>query len=302
MSINDTKVENLRNSLTSDAFVVDDIQQNITSGVADPFGKIIVKVFNKINSLVATIENKIDKLIQDAKESTEVVSKVTLENDNLVITATKENEAEAIALKSKIEARVESIRKNIVSLSNIIKSLSSIQTAMSTLQTALTVQETILSLNPTTGPIFTVFKKAIKIVFLKDMIKQYSGTLKNQLKANTNILNSLSEKFKNIQVSIKIQDQANQGSYIGTPEAESLIVQDLLDKNSSTDTEIVTEDYVSFSGKTYILKIEKYKEKQLIGRAYEKITGMLEEQTAPSFFTSPQDLLEELKVILNIQQ
>jgi len=301
MPLSDNKIDSIRSNLSNPTSPLDDIQQNVTSAISDPFGKVITKSFTKINSLVANIENKIDKLTKDVAAATDSKGRVTLENNSLVITITKEDERQAQAIKTKVEARVESIRRNIVTLSTLLKSLGAIQTAMSTLQTALTIQETVLSLNPTTGPIFTVFKKAIKIVFLKDMIKQYSATLKTQIQANTRTLNALSDKFKNLQVSIKIQDEANKGTYIGAQDAEKLIVQDLLDTKQNSDIETISEDFTSYSGKTYILKVEKYGEKQLVGRAYEKISGLLEEQTAPSFFTSPGDLILELQTILNLK-
>lgn len=301
MALSEDKISSIRRSVTEKTDSLQDLQQNVTSAVSDPFGAIITKVFSKINGLTSNIEKKIDSLLEDVAKSTDSKGRVTLEGNQLIITVSKEDEKKAIAIKSNIEGKVKSIQKTLTVLSTTLKSLNSIQTAISTLQTALTIQETLLSVNPTTGPIFTVFKKAIKIVFLKDMIKQYSAVLKTQIQMNTRTLNTLSSKFRGINVSIKIEDEANKGNYIGGLEAEKLLAQDLLNGNTGEEIETVSEDYLSFSGKEYILKVEKYGERQLVGRAYEKLTGLLEEQTAPSYFATPEDLVEELQTILNLK-
>jgi hypothetical protein len=64
----------------------------------------------------------------------------------------------------------------------------------------------------------------------------------------------------------------------------------------------VTQESESFTDQNfnkYILKVEKYDSKQLIARAFDKESGMIKAQTAPSYFSTSKDLLEEIKTILN---
>jgi hypothetical protein len=305
MALSTDRIESIRNFATQQNNPIEDLQQNVTSAVKDPFGAIINRTFFKINALVSNIEKKIDQLSQEIVKSADSRGRVTLEGSTLVITVTREDVEQAQQIKNRIQAKVTSIQKTIGTLETTLKSIQAIQTAITTLQTAINIQEIILSLNPTTGPIFTVFKKAVKIVFLKDIIKEYSNILKQQLKQNLQILDRLSEKFKNITVDIKIADEKNKGNDITTEEAEKMLIQDLLNTANTSkvenDLETVSEEYVSPKEIEYILKVEKYNDSGLIGRAYEKISGLIEEQTSPTFLLTPEELINELKSILNLK-
>jgi hypothetical protein len=303
MPLSSEKLDSIKNLVSEKENPIQNIEQNVVSAIKDPFGSAVVKVFNKVNNMTSTLEKKIDQLAQDVVKSTDGKGRVALEGNTIVVTITKENADQASELKQRIESKVANIQSTIVTLQGTLQTVQALQTAITTLQTTLSIQESILSLNPTTGPIFQVFKKAIKIVFLKDMIKEYSLVIKRQVQLNLQTLNSITSKFRDLQVSIKIQDESNLGSYIDQSEAESLLAQDLLGYSSNLEepVENVTEEYISNSGVQYILKVEKYGEKKIIAKAFEKVTGLLEEQTAPSFFSTPEDLLEELKTILNLR-
>lgn len=302
MPLSPERINSIRNTVSQRENPIDNLQQNVTSAVKDPFGQVITKTFFKVNSLVSNIEKKLDQLLQEVAKSTDSKGRVAIEGSTIVITITKEDVDQALEIKRRVETKVNSVRSTISTLEVTLKTLQSVQTAMTTLQTALNIQELILSVNPTTGPIFTVLKKSIKLIFLKDIITEYTKFIKGELRSNLNKLSSLSEKFKNINVDIKISDEKNKGNEISKEEAERMLIQDLL--NSSSDNpentvDKVTDVYESPRGKRYILVVEKEGENSLIGRAYEEQSGLLEEQTAPSFMLTPQDLLDELKFILN---
>jgi len=57
--------------------------------------------------------------------------------------------------------------------------------------------------------------------------------------------------------------------------------------------------YTGSNGKVYILIVDQYGSKQLIGKAIDKISGILAVQTAPSYIKTPDQLMDELKSILN---
>jgi hypothetical protein len=105
----------------------------------------------------------------------------------------------------------------------------------------------------------------------------------------------LIERFRSLQVSIKIQDEANKGNYIDPNIAEELLADDLLGNGVNQES----EDFVDQNFNNYILKVEKYDSKQLIARAYDPVTGLIKAQTAPSYFSTPEQLIEEIKAIIN---
>lgn len=280
--------------------LISDLSQNVSTTIQDPFGTIIINTFSKIGNLTVSIDSKIDSLIKEVAESTNSKGKVTLQNNSLVITVSREDSQQAEELKKRVDTKVQSIQKTLTTLEIVLKTAKTIQTSIGLLQNYLDLQEVLINSNPATAVIYNVLKKGIKIIFLKDTIKQYSNVLNTQISANNAILNKLSDKFKNINVSIKIEDEKNKGNYVSKNLAENLLAQDNLNAGS-TDIENVTNEFTSPKNIVYILKVEKYNEKQLIGRAYEKISGMIEEQTAPSFFATPEELTTELKNILNIK-
>ena len=60
-----------------------------------------------------------------------------------------------------------------------------------------------------------------------------------------------------------------------------------------------SEDFTDQNLNNYTLKVEKYDSKQIIARAYDKNSGMIKAQTAPSYFSTAEQLLDEIKNILN---
>lgn len=300
MALSEDKISSIRNTVSQTSNPVEEISQGVSSAIKDPFGAIISKLLTKIGSLSIGVENKINDLAKEVVKSVDNKGRVSLEGNTIVITVAPQDAADASRIKNNITTRINTIKTSLVILETTLKSLNALQTAISTLQTALTIQETLLSVNPATGPIFIIVKKGVNLIFLKEIIKEYSSILKRQLKNNLNSFGRISEKFRNLQVSIVIQDEKNKGVEISAQEAEALITQNLLNQGIDQQQN-VSENFRTPNNIEYILKVEKYEENRLIARAYDKESGFIKQQTSPSYFASPEDLIEELKTILNTE-
>jgi len=268
----------------------------ISGAVSDPFGSAIQLTLNKVNSLTVNIEKKIDQLVKEVVEKTDSKGRISLQGNNLVITIRREDLAKAQELQKRVQDKITSINKTITILNTVVNSLIAIQTAITVYKSLLDIQEITLTANPVTGPIFQVVKQGVKLIFLKEIVNQYVKILGRQLLQNRQVLNRLIQKFRSIQVSVKIQDEADKGNYVSTDIAEQLLADDQLGDGISSDS----QDFTDNKFNQYTLKVEKYDSKQLIARAIEKQSGMIKAQTAPSYFATPEELMEELKTILNI--
>jgi prefoldin subunit 5 len=272
------------------------IVDDVSGAVQDPFGFIVKKTLNKINSLTLNVEKKVDQLIKDTVKKVDSKGRVTLEGSNLVITVTREDLQKATEIKAAVETKITSIQNTLNILRTTISSLSTVKDAIQTFKTILDVQEALLSANPVSGPVFLVLKKGIKLIFLKEILKEYLKVIDTELAQNKEVVTRLIERFRNLQVSIKVQDEANKGVFIDDNKAEELLADELFAvPGEKTDS----EDYVDQNLNEYILKVEKYDSKQIIARAYDKNSGMIKAQTAPSYFSTSEQLLDEIKTILN---
>lgn len=287
-ALDNISTENVSNSLN-----------DISGAVKDPFGAVIQSSLNKINSLIVNIEKKVDQLLADVVKKTDSKGRVTLQGNTLVITVTQADVNQAAELQGNVQNKIQSIQKTLNILRNVVNSLIAINTAITVYKRLLDIQELTLTLNPATGPVFKVLKTGIKVLFLKEIINEYIKILAKQLAQNKQVLNSLLNKFRNIQVTVKIQDEANKGNFISNDESEILLADDLMGINDGNQVESDTSDFTDNNFTEYILKVEKYGEKQIIAKAYEKISGMIKAETAPSYFSTPAELTEELKSILN---
>lgn len=284
------------NDITSRGSVDSTVNQ-ITGAVSDPFGTVIQAVLNRTNSLIVNIEKKVNKLVKDVVEKTDSKGRVSLQGNNLVITVRREDEAQAKELQKRVTDQINSIQKTITILQGVLNSLLAIQAAIRVYKSLLDVQEAAINSNPVSAATFLIVKKGIKIIFLKEIINQYVKLLGNQLIQNRRVLDRLLKVFRGIQVSVKIQDEADKGNYVNSDIAEILLADDLLGDGITTDSQDFTDD----NGNKYILKVEKYDHKQVIAKAYDKSSGMIKAQTAPSYFATPEELMQEIKTILNLQ-
>lgn len=283
------KAEDIKNKATQAI-------EDVSGAVKDPFGFLITKTLNKVNSLILNVEKKVDQLVKDVIKKTDSKGRVSLEGSNLVITVTRAEAEQALKIKADVETKIKSIQNTLNILRTTISSLSTVRDAVQTYKTILDVQEAILSLNPVSGPIFVVLKKGIKIIFLKEILGEYLKVIGRELAQNKQVITRLIERFRALQVSVKIQDEANKGNFITTDLAEELLADELFGAPEETEK---SEDFTDQNLNNYVLRVEKYDSKQIIARAYDKISGMIKAQTAPSYFSTADDLLQEIKVILN---
>lgn len=283
-----SKVEEVQNKL-QDAF----------SAVNDPIAASLKRILFKINSLVVNLENKINKLAEDAVKSVDNKGRVELIGSTIVITVTNQDVERARNIQENITRNIASINNTIRLLSGTLNTLNSIAQTVRAIQIALNIQEILLSLNPVTGSVFNVFKQAFKLIFLKDAMKEYSKVLINELQSNKASLDRLIARFRNLNIQIRIADDKNKGDVISPSQAENLLASELL--SPSIETKNLYEEYRSLSDREYILIVERYEETQLIARAKDKFSGLLVTQTAPSFFSTGEQLLQELKNILDTE-
>jgi len=293
------KFKNLSDSIPNPQEAIDSVQSKVTNkineisgAISDPFGAIIQKILNRINSLIVNIEKKIDQLIQDIAKKTDSKGRVSIQGNQLVISITRADAQQAEELKARVQNKIQSIQNTITILRDLLTTLITIQTSINLYKNVLDAQEVILSTNPATKAAFDVLKKGVKIVFLKEILKQYLKLLAAQLLLNRQIVDKLLNRFRSLQVTVKIQDEADKGNFVSVDTAENLLADDLLGDADS-------QDFTDNNFNNYILKIEKYDQKQIIGRAYDKSSGLIKAQTAPSYFSGPEELLEELKTIIN---
>lgn len=268
------------------------INSNVGASIKDPIGASITKALSNINKLTAAVDSKITSLQEDITKSVDNTGKVKLINNKIIITLEPEDANKADAYKAKIQGDINNINSLITKLSLLLNTLSIISQTAQILKTALDVQEALLNLNPVSKATLTVFKKAIKILFYRDVLSEYTNILSREVTSNTTAINSLLNKFKGLSVEFKINSANDLGTELTPIEAESVIIQDKL----GTDN---TQTYETFNGNSYNLAVEKYGERELIGRAKDNFSGLLITETAPSFTASPEQLFEELKTILN---
>lgn len=103
----------------------------------------------------------------------------------------------------------------------------------------------------------------------------------------------------NLQVSLNVSDNANQGNNITPDQALNNLAQISLNQNSSSDVSNQQDTFLGSNGKTYILTVVPYGTGQLVGKATESVTGLLAVETAPSYTEPPSELMNELKSILS---
>lgn len=292
-------VNSLKNTLSNTnsigTSVVNNISDTVSSTLQNPIGASLKKVLSRINTVTANVETKITKLVDNIAKSSDNKAKIELMGSSIVITVKPEDVNVLSLQQQRIQSNIDSVTTTLHLLQSSVNTLNTINETIKILRKVLDIQEVLISTNPITKAAFEIFKKGIKIVFLKDMLTQYAKIVDTQLSSNQATLSSLINRFDNLRVQIKVADENNNGNNISDSEAQSMISQELL----SAGNDSVTEDFFSENGKTYLLKVEKFDTRKLVGRAYEKITNQLVQQTAPSIVSTSVQLIDELKSILN---
>lgn len=285
----------LSNTNSTGTSVVNNISDTVSSTLQNPIGASLKKVLSRINTVTANVETKITKLVDNIAKSSDNKAKIELIGSSIVITVKPEDVNVLSLQQQRIQSNIDSVTTTLHLLQSSVNTLNTINETIKILRKVLDIQEVLISTNPITKAAFEIFKKGIKIVFLKDMLTQYAKIVDTQLSSNQATLSSLINRFDNLRVQIKVADENNNGNNISDSEAQSMISQELL----SAGNDSVTEDFFSENGKTYLLKVEKFDTRKLVGRAYEKITNQLVQQTAPSIVSTSVQLIDELKSILN---
>lgn len=286
-------------NILNDTNLVDKQLDNPMSGlIKDPISGILNKTLKKINNLTSNVESKINKLAEDIVKSVDNKGRVELQGNVIVVTVKPGDVEKVTKEKEKLDAKIRDINTNLNSLKKVLSTLKTIGSTVNIVKKALDIQEIALNSNPVSKATYTVFKKAVKLIFLKDMLKEYSSILQTELKNNQDKLNNIIEKFRNLRISIKIQDSNNT---IDESKAEAEILSELLSENKSEFTDNFSQEYETQSGRTIIIRVEKYGTRELIAKAVDKFSGLLIAQTAPSFTSSSDDLVNELKNIIETQ-
>lgn len=259
------------------------------TAIQDPVKTVLTRTLSSI----ATTSNLADKKISDLQTSLNSYlnknSTVQVVGNKIVVSVTNQNKAQGQAEQSSIQSQVNSINSTLGVLQKTIGTLSTITSTITVLLTALTVMETLIAVNPAAAAAYTVFKQAIKVVFLKDMLSSYLSIITQQLSQSNSQLSQMTSKFNDLQVTLNIQDNANVGNNITPVQAISNV----------TPAPGNAQSYVPENGKTYTLTVNKQADGQLIGRAVDSVSGQLAAQTSPSFISSSDDLINELKAIIN---
>lgn len=293
-NITSADVAGISESLRSGLSVNNSVESisNPVSGLKDPIGSVLFKTVNKINDMELAISNKIDKLYDDLKVAGQVTG-VSLVDNKIVVTVA--NEQDSAAVFNKISSDISNINNLLTRLNTLTSSLNILNTTVSTLKKAMDVQEALLSINPVSKATLTIFKQAIKILFFKDVLGEYSNILSRNISNNQSVISNLSKKFHDLQVQVVTKNQADKGDNIDKSAAEQLISSNLLNQQTYD-----VENYMTETGVSYLLKIEKYGSKEIIARAYDSFSNQVITQTAPSFVSTSAELMTELKQILDI--
>lgn len=283
------------NSYSDPDFVNNQVNDKLSGLIQNPISSVLNKTISKINNLVSVVENKINRLAEDLVKSVDKKGRVELVGNTIVITVKQQDVDKVNEEKVKLDNKIRNINENLNNLKNILSTLSKIQKIIDTIKKILDIQEIALSANP----VFAVFKKAIKILFLKDMLKEYSNVLKSELKSSQEKFNSIIERFRHLRISIKVQDDDIKS--VTNEKAEDQILSELLSNGESESVDYVSDEFTTSEGIIIVAKVEKYGNREIIARAYDKFSGMIVAQTAPSFVSSPENLISELKDIIELQ-
>ena len=294
---NPNNITNLGN-VSSTSFV-SNITNTATSAVNDPIAAPLNKILSTIGSTTSLVQKKINDLTTQLVNYQNKNTTIKLVNNTIVITTTSSNEATGQIERNNIQAKIDSIKNTLNILNSSITTLQSINTIISVLMTLLTIQEALIGISGIPKIVMTVLKQAIKVIFLKQMLGTYVGVIENQLTSAQQQFNQLQQQFLGLNVTLNIQDNTNNGNTINVDQALSNISQQNLDSGTSGNVDNQNQNYTgTLTGKVYILKVQKYGNKQLIGYAYESISGQLAAATDPSYISTPDQLFSELKQIV----
>lgn len=294
-------VNSIQNQLSTFTGKVDSnsVVSNVLAKVNDPIGGAISATISSINSLTANLQSKVDSLESNLFSSSDNTGKVKLSGNTVIVTLESEDPLKIASFESKITKDIQNINNSINKLNILVESLTVISYAAEVLKVAMNAKEVALTIgNPVAKATMILLKKALQILFYKDVLNEYTNIITTQLAQNRGLLNQLNEKFSKLSVQFVQSSYKNKGTVLSEYQAASILSDSKL--SSSVSANITPQDYVSSSGASFTLSVEKYgNNNELIGRARDKYSGMMVAETSPSFISTPEQLLNELKSILD---
>lgn len=287
--------------LSDTSTIVSSVTSGITAATSDPIGVVLSATMTQVNKLSAVISNKIPILEADLLKMIGNTGKVQLVGTVLIITLSSSDKAKIASQEAAITNDINSLKSTINLLSTTVKSLNIISSTVNTLQTAMDVQQVALSASsPVTAATMQVIKKAMKIFNYQDVLKEYENILSRQLAQSEQVIADFVNRFSNLTVQFQVGTDANNGIVTTPTQAQQNIANQNLSQGSGTGPLAVSPQDYTVGVKTYILTVVAFGTNgELIGRATDSYSGQVVAETSPSFISTPQQLIDELKTILN---
>lgn len=282
----------------SPASLLSNVKQSVTLSMPDPVGMAVSKSLSAINSITAVITSRIKLLEQDIVKSVDNTGKVKLVGNTIVITLEPKDAALLPIYQEKIQKSISSVMGSIMKFSALIATLNTITKTTQTLKTLLDVQQALLMTNPISAATFKVLQQGIKIISYRDILNDYVRILGEQVSINGQVLNQMVDSLSKLNVQFVVGNATNQGQSITNQQALASIASTNL-QDSGLNTGDSNIDYTDSNGRQLILKVETYSTGELIARARDKFSGSIVVETAPSYIETPDQLLAELKSIIN---
>ena len=282
----------------SPASLLSNVKQSVTLSMPDPVGMAVSKSLSAINSITAVITSRVKLLEQDIVKSVDNTGKVKLVGNTIVITLEPKDAALLPIYQEKIQKSISSVMGSIMKFSALIATLNTITKTTQTLKTLLDVQQALLMTNPISAATFKVLQQGIKIISYRDILNDYVRILGEQVSINGQVLNQMVDSLSKLNVQFVVGNATNQGQSITNQQALASIASTNL-QDSGLNTGDSNIDYTDSNGRQLILKVETYSTGELIARARDKFSGSIVVETAPSYIETPDQLLAELKSIIN---
>ena len=304
MPLTDSHVQGIGATLSSvttqvsPASLLSNVKQSVALSMPDPVGMAVSKSLSAINSITAVITSRIKLLEQDIVKSVDNTGKVKLVGNTIVITLEPKDAALLPIYQEKIQKSISSVMGSIMKFSALIATLSTITKTAQTLKTLLDVQQALLMTNPISAATFKVLQQGIKIISYRDILNDYVRILGEQVSINGQVLNQMVDSLSKLNVQFVVGNATNEGQSITNQQALSSIASMNL-QDSGLNTGDSNIDYTDSNGRQLILKVETYSTGELIARARDKFSGSIVVETAPSYIETPDQLLAELKSIIN---
>lgn len=304
--LTDASVQGVRSTLSSvttqvtPQSMLNNINQGVGAAVSDPVGFAVKKSLSSINKISSTITSRIKMLEEDIIKSADNTGKVKLVGSTIVVTLEPKDAAKLPIYQAKIQKSINDVMGGVTKFKTVLNTLKIITQTAQTLKTVLDVQEALLMLNPVSAATFKVMKTGMKILFYKDVLKDYVRILADQVTTNSQVLDEMVNSISKLNVKFEIGNATNQGDSITNQQALSNIAStNLQDSGLNTGDSNLREEYTDSNGRVLILQVETYSTGELIARARDKFSGGIVVETAPSYIEKPEQLLTELKSIIN---